>query len=220
VAEAMAAQNVEGEAPTGPAYRGALAYALQWAASDHADEPHARTPPSIALITDGPPTTCGSTLEDVASAASAAFRGTPRIRTYVIAVGQDAGGLHAIAEAGGTARAIPSGARDLDEAFERLSRSRILCDIPLEDALIGSPDLMRVEVRSRLVRTAPFAINPRVANAESCGTDGGWFFEPPDRPTMILMCPSTCAALIDAPAGEMSAGLRCDSAKGPLTPVH
>jgi hypothetical protein len=59
-----------------------------------------------------------------------------------------------------------------------------------------------------------------VANAESCGAGGGWFFEPPDKPTMLLMCPSTCAALIDAPAGTILAGLRCANAPGVPIPVR
>jgi hypothetical protein len=48
-----------------------------------------------------------------------------------------------------------------------------------------------------------------VASAESCGTEGGFFLEPPANPTMLLLCPSTCAAIIDAPAGEFLAGVPC-----------
>lgn len=47
---------------------------------------------------------------------------------------------------------------------------------------------------------------PKQANAESCGSVGGWFLEPPTNPTMIMLCPSTCADIVDAPAGQILAG--------------
>jgi hypothetical protein len=221
VASALAVQTLRGESPTGPAFDGALAYMLRWAASPPPpDELVSRTPPTVVLMTDGAPTACGSTVDGLAAAAAAAFRGTPRIRTFVLAIGSEARGLDPIAAAGGSHRAFASGPRDFEEAFDKIARTRIICDIPLGEAILGSPDLERIEIRSRLMSSAPFTGNRRVVNAESCGTEGGWFFEPPARPTMILICPSSCAALIDAPAGEVQARVPCSNAPPESTPAR
>jgi hypothetical protein len=146
--DAMAVQIPESESPTGPAFDATVGYMRQWAMTSHAPDLLARTPPSIVLVTDGPPTACGSTVEGVAVAAAAAFQGTPRMRTYVLAVGQEARGLDPIASGGGTARAISSGNGDLHEAFEKIARSRLICDIPFEPTFIGNPDVHRVEAVS------------------------------------------------------------------------
>ena len=213
VAPVMAAQTPGGEAPTGPAFDAASSYTRQWALSPPAPSwpggAPMRTPPAIVLITDGAPTACGSTVEGVAAAAAAAYRATPRIRTYVLAVGSEARGLDAIAAAGGTARAIPSGLRDLDAAMEKISRSSVVCDIPLEP-ILGSPATARVKVQVRLSNAEPYFFLDRVASADECGAGGGWFYEHTEKASTLRLCPTSCAAIIDAPAGRMLAGIPCE----------
>ena len=215
----MAAQTPGGEASTGPAFDAASTYARQWALSPPPPSlpggAPMGTPPAIVLVTDGAPTACGSTVDSVAAAAAAAYRATPRIRTYVLAVGSEARGLDTIAAAGGTARAIPSGPRDLDTAMDKVSRSRLVCDIPISDAFIGSAGLTQVKVRVRLAYTEPAFFLDRLASADDCGTQGGWFYEPPEKPTMLRICPTSCAAIIDAPAGQMLTGIPCDASPSP-----
>jgi hypothetical protein len=204
IINALARQSPGDETWTRPALEGALSYAFYWTVNTHpADDPASLLPPSVVLMTSAPPTGCGGTIGDLAAAAAASFRPSLRIRTHVVAIGPDAQGLDPVAVAGGTHRAHTL--RDFDEVLARIARARTICDMPF-DAPFDRPDISRLEVRARLSSSEPFAAIPKQADAESCGAAGGWFLEPPTAPTMIMLCPSTCAAIVDAPAGQVLAG--------------
>jgi hypothetical protein len=78
--------------------------------------------------------------------------------------------------------------------------------------LIGSPDVFRLQVRTSLKGPAGLTLSTRVADAESCGSSGGWFLEPPALPPMIMLCPWTCAAVVDATDGQIVAEWPCANA--------
>jgi hypothetical protein len=75
-----------------------------------------------------------------------------------------------------------------------------------------SPNVFRLQVRTSLKGPAGLTLSTRVANAEGCGSSGGWFLEPPALPTMIMLCPSTCAAVVDASDGQVVAEWPCANA--------
>lgn len=200
----MALQRPGDETWTRPALEGALSYAFYWTVNDHPDDPAPRVPPSVVLLTGALPTGCGGSVNDLANAAAASFRST-RVRTHVVAIGADAKGLDAVAVAGNTHRVYASPPIELDEIFTRIVRSRLVCDIPF-DLPLNPPDLSRLEVRVRLTAFEPLAAIPKRADPESCGPEGGWFLEPSTNPTMIMLCPASCAAVVDAPAGQAVAG--------------
>ncbi len=205
IIQAMAAQSPGGETWTRPALEGALSYAFYWTANTHpGDDPASLVAPSVVLLTGASPTGCGGTLDDLTNAAAASFRST-RIRTHVVTIGADAKGFEPVAVAGGTHRVLSSESVNLDEIFNRIARARIVCDIPF-DAPHNVPDVSRLEVRTRLNSAEPLAAIPKRPDGESCGAEGGWFLEPPAKPTMIMLCPATCAAVVDAPAGQAVAG--------------
>jgi hypothetical protein len=204
ISQAIAAQSPGNETWTRPALEGALSFAFYWTVNDHPGDPPARLPPSVVLLTAALPTGCGGTVDDLVHAAAASF-GSTRIRTHVVAIGADAHGLEPVAVAGGTHRVYVSPSGDLDEIFARIARSRLVCDVPFEPPF-NQPDVSRLEVRARLTNSEPMAVIPKRANPESCGAEGGWFLEPPANPTTLMLCPSTCAAIVDAPAGQVVAG--------------
>ena len=203
ISKAMAAQMPGDETWTRPALEGALSYSFYWTVNVNNGEPPSLMPPSVVLMTGALPTGCGGTVEHLALAAAASFGDSPRIRTHVIAVGADAKGLDPVATAGGTHRVYASQSLDLDEIFARIARARTICDIPFEPT--DRPNLARLEVRTRTSTTAPLVAIPRRPDPESCGSGDGWFLEPPTDPKMIMLCPSTCAAIVDAP-GQAVAG--------------
>jgi hypothetical protein len=205
LSDAMTGQMLGGEAPTGPALEGALAYARQWW-MDNPSTDGPQVPPSVVVITDGPPTACGSTVASAAAFAAAAFRATPRIRTYVVALGPDGSALEPIALAGGTQH-VYDGQRSLDEILERIVRSRVVCDMTF--SYLEAADVPRLQVRMSSAGTSPLRVVRQVANAESCGADGGWFLERPLHPTIAMLCPSTCADLVDEPAGNIVTEVSC-----------
>jgi len=211
ISTAMAAQSPADETWTRPALEGALSYSFYWTVNVNNGEPPSLMPPSLVLMTGAPPAGCGGTVEHLAAAAAASFGDSPRIRTHVVTVGADAKGLDPVATAGGTHRVYASQSGDLDEIFMRIARARTVCDIPFEPT--DRPNLARLEVRTRSSTTAPFVAVPRQPNPESCGAGDGWFLEPPTDPKMIMLCPSTCAAVVDAPgevvAGQVSSEMPC-----------
>ena len=206
LSDAMTAQTLGGEAPTGPALEGALDYARRWWMSNTSPTEGPQVPPSVVLMTDGPPTACGSTVASAAAIAAAAFRATPRIRTYVVALGSDGSALEPIALAGGTYH-VYDARRSVDDVIERIVRSRVVCDMTF--SYLDAAEVPRLQVRISSSGTSPLRVLPQVANAESCGADGGWFLERPLQPTIAMVCPSTCADLIDEPAGNIVTEVRC-----------
>jgi hypothetical protein len=45
----------------------------------------------------------------------------------------------------------------------------------------------------------------------ACGANGGWYYDDPQNPTQILVCPSTCATLQNDPAGAVDVVFGCDT---------
>ena len=92
-----------GESPTDAAIEGACDYVRDY----HAELPG--TKKIILLVTDGVPETpqsdCDPSIESASQAAAECLNGSPRIETYVLAVGQALDNLNAVASAGGTEHA-------------------------------------------------------------------------------------------------------------------
>jgi len=210
LSDAMTGQTLGGEAPTGPALGGALDYARQWWMDNTSTTEGPQVPPSVVLMTDGPPTACASTVASAAAIAATAFRATPRMRTYVVALGPDGSALEPIALAGGTHHVFDA-RQSVDDVLERIVRSRVVCDMTF--LYLEATDVPRLQVRMSSAGTSPLRVLPQVANAESCGADGGWFLERPLQPTIAMLCPSTCADLVDDPAGNIVTEVPCSGTR-------
>jgi hypothetical protein len=148
----------------------------------------------LVLVTDGEPTGC--TANDVATVTaevSAALASS--IRTFVIAIGTDAGTANQIASAGGTTTAymVTPGAnatQDVRGAFEAAYQDP--CAFRLPDAAGGSINWSEVNV---VVRSAaqPDTLVYNVGDEGGCSaTSGGWYLENPGSPTRVELCPTTC----------------------------
>ena len=205
ISKTLAAQSPGNETWTRPALEGSLSYALFWSTNPPSGETASLVPPSVVLVTGAQPTGCGGTVADLANAARASFRDPPHVRTHVVTIGPDATGFDVVAQSGGTHHAYSAQSLDLDEIFVRIGRTRRICDIPFYEPY-DHPDFARLEVRIRLFNGDPLVAIPRRTDLDGCGSEGGWFLEPPANPTMIMICPSTCAAIVDAPAGQILAG--------------
>lgn len=55
---------------------------------------------------------------------------------------------------------------------------------------------------------APF---PAVGTPAACGDDAAWYFDKPDAPTEILLCPASCDAVGSNRGGEMQIVFGCDT---------
>jgi hypothetical protein len=69
--------------------------------------------------------------------------------------------------------------------------SRIACDVaipPPGDGLVLDPNRVNVIVRTS---DGPVYL-PRRAGASACDERGGWYYDDPDMPTRVFLCPASC----------------------------
>ncbi|MEM1033401.1 MAG: hypothetical protein AAGN82_23910 [Myxococcota bacterium] len=174
--------------PTGVALAGAREYATAWAAANPTHLTY------ILFATDGDPTGCAGDAQNEAAQALAA---TPPVRTFVIGVGPELGFLNGVAQAGGTNQAflVDSGPNTTQQFLDALAdiRNTGACkvQIPLPDQ--GQPDfdLVNVTLVSAADPNARETVG-QVAGASACGTDDGWYYDDPQNPAFIELCPATC----------------------------
>ncbi|MES1178158.1 MAG: vWA domain-containing protein [Myxococcales bacterium] len=198
-----------GLTPTLPALQGALQHARQWATA------HPGRATSVVLVTDGFPTQCQSpvSINAIADVAREAHENAPYVRTFV--VGLAAGfNLDAIAQAGGTTAAYLVDESNIVESFSHtlsnISDSRLGCsyDIPAPpngSTLIDDDKVQLVYTPS----VGDVEEVPRLLSADACGRNpnGGWYFDDPNQPTKIAVCPCTCARFA---AGRVDLKLGCE----------
>jgi hypothetical protein len=183
--------------PTAAALRGAVQHMQAWGAA------HPGRQPAVALVTDGYPTECDpQDLPLIAQIAQAAYEGTPRVMTFV--VGFESGGsldnLGLIAKAGGTGDVVSIRAGDISRQFVQallgVTKSPLPCDFALPSGPNpGSPpDLGQVWVHHVPQPASTPTVIPHVSSLVGCAASGGgWYFDAPNTPTKVLVCPETCS---------------------------
>jgi hypothetical protein len=193
----LQAHRLNGGTPTRPALEGAVKYVSSWAAM-HRDRKSV-----IVLATDGEPSGCTqNSPADVAAVAAGALASPLAIQTFVIGVGRSLQSLNLIAQAGGTRQAYlvedANAAVAFSEALEQIRGVAAPCDflIPATGSQ-GKIDARKVNV----VYTPKGAAAPSLVaqtsdgRGDTCGPDGGWYYDNPSAPTTIKLCPTTCASL-------------------------
>jgi hypothetical protein len=207
--EALAAQAPGGETPTLPALQGAyeLARGLAQANPERAV--------AVLLATDDEPNVCASTLDKAAQVAKNARAGDPSIATFVIGVG-DLSKLDAVAEAGGTTKAFlvdGSGSSTKEQFVKALGAIRdalVLCSFPLPTAEGKAIDTEKVNVVLTPASGTEGQTVYKSADAAGCSADGlRWYYEPPETPAQITLCPSACAALKAQPGARVDLIFGC-----------
>jgi hypothetical protein len=185
---AIGNHNPDGDAtPTQPSIQGALAYAVAWALQNPTHLTY------LVYATDGEPTGCTyNTVAEAANLAQQAASGYPPVKTFVIGVGSLLSDLNQIAAAGGTAQAYLVDTANatqqfLDALVEIRANGMCMFTIPLPTE--GDPDFTRVNV----VLTDQTETIYNVGTEAACDpTTGGWYYDNPADPHMILLCPATC----------------------------
>jgi hypothetical protein len=209
--EALAAQTPGGETPTLPALQGAyeLAQGLATANPERAV--------AVLLATDDEPNVCASTLDKAAQVAKNARAGDPSIATFVIGVG-DLSKLDAVAEAGGTTKAFlvdGSGSSTKEQFVKALGAIRdalVVCSFPLPTAEGKAIDTEKVNVVLTPASGAEGQTVYKSADAAACAADGlRWYYEPPEAPAQITLCPSACAALKAQPGTRIDLIFGCET---------
>jgi hypothetical protein len=179
--------------PSQPAMEGAVTYATAWAQS------HQTHITLIVFATDGEPTNCSyNSVDGTAKAAAQAANGAPPVKTFVIGVGSELTSLNQIAQAGGTDQAfLVDTSNDVTQQFidalnEIRASGQCKFQIPVPEK--GEPDYDHVNVAlvdpndKKNTKTVLY-----VGSEPACDpVKGGWYYDDPDDPKMILLCPATC----------------------------
>lgn len=212
----------KGGTPTLPALQGAITYAKQVAAK-HPDEKSV-----VVLVTDGEPgfmingsfqAGCpDNDIEHVAAAASAAFKGTPSIPTYVIGVGPSLTNLNRIAAAGGTSAASMVSISDpaktattFQSTLEKIRGQVQSCDF----AIPPPPEGKVVDPMSVNVAYQAGTGEQILSYNKDCASGAGWRYDNASAPTRIQLCPTTCDAARTDAAGKLTLAFGCKT-KGDL----
>lgn len=178
--------------PTLPALEGAHRYAKAWAANNPG---HVTV---VILATDGEPNNCGAAVNNttnIAQAAADAYTTSPSIPTFVIGVGDKAGDLYSVAQAGGTTSPVYVSASNayagvLDALHE--IRNFVRCDFRIPTPTDGA-DLDYDRINLEIVKDGETKVIGRVATAAQCEPlKGGWYYNDPGEPSRIRLCQASC----------------------------
>lgn len=206
---AAAMDNVTpgGLTPTVPALQGAISYARSWAAAN----PGRAT--TVVLVTDGFPTQCDNAPEHISDAAKGGYDSAEHIRTFVIGVGDVAKfNLDNYARAGGTKKAYLTDAGDVTTTFVNALNNITNRALACEYQLPPPPDGMKLDTGKVQVVYTPSTGDseevPSISSLSDCARNpnGGWYYDSPDSPSKITVCPCTCARL---QAGRVDVRLGC-----------
>jgi uncharacterized protein YegL len=206
IVDALNKIMVSGGTPTRPALEGALQYARMW-------EMTKGRRIALALVTDGAPNECDSTVDNVAALARTAATGG--IFTFVVGVGLNLGSLNMVAMAGGTNMAILVDNGNADQFIAALKTiqtqaSRLACAYKIPPPTQGMLDPNKVNVTFNATGSAGMATTlPRVASRDQCGPMGGWYYDNPMNPTTVNLCDASCQLANSSAVAEVSLQFGC-----------
>ncbi len=207
LAAAMDEVTPGGLTPTVPALEGAVSYARSWAQ----DNPGRAT--LIVLVTDGFPTQCENDPGQISQAARAGYESPEHIRTFVIGVGDVAKfNLDNYARAGGSTKAFLTDAGDVTRTFVDALNNITNRGLACEYQLPPPPDGMKLDTGKVQVVYTPASGGaeevPSISSLAACSKNpnGGWYYDDPERPSKIKVCPCTCARF---QAGRVDVRLGC-----------
>jgi uncharacterized protein YegL len=196
----LATATVSGGTPMAPGLSGSVEALRSFIAADPMHQG------VVILVTDGQPSPCGS-VADVAAVAADGMTptgGRPSIRTFTVGMtGATFSALDQIATSGGTTKSFNVGAgvaaqRALLRAFDEIRAGVIACEytLPLPPPGEGILDLNKVDLEFNPGGNEPKESIRKVENAEACGAkSGGFYYDAPQTPTKIILCPASCAAV-------------------------
>ncbi len=206
---AMNDKTPAGYTPLVPALQGAIQYAKGWA------DDHPGIATVVVLVSDGFPTQCGGGPEGVANAAEEGYTTDPRIKTYVIGVGDVARfNLENYARAGGTVDPFLTDEANASESFVEallnITDSEIACEYEIPDPPdeMTQVDFDKVQIVYTPQGGDPEEV-PKVNSLGDCAMaeNGGYYYDNSTAPTRIYVCPCTCARF---QAGRVDVRLGCE----------
>jgi hypothetical protein len=206
-----------GMAGQGTPISAALGGALQWAAAQRAKTPNENS--VVVLVTDGEANGCVERIDQIAELAADALAANG-VRTYAIGLtGSQERDMDEIAEAGGTGQGIfvADGANTQQELLAALGaiRGAILdCDFPMPEPKPGlEVNPAQINVNYTAGGGGKSTLR-QVGDEAACTGAEGWYYDNAQNPTRILLCKSTCDAVVTDPMANLEILLGCDTLSG------
>jgi len=207
--EAVQSKTPSGQTPMFAALGGPEKSATPRAASSQAGDKTV-----VILVTDGEPNGCN---EDVAAIAGLAGDASATAGVLTYAIGMDGANktqLDQIAALGKTDAAIVIGKgkvnSELVAALKKIKKTQIACAFAMpQPADVGSsvdPGEVNVNYTSGIGALSTIG---QVPGASACGSGGGWYYDDPEAPTLITLCPSTCDEVQADPDAKIDILLGC-----------
>lgn len=200
-----------GNTPTSAALQGAVDHAKAWATA------HPGHVVVVVLATDGDPTSCNDDLAFINNIATTGLNGTPSVKTFVIGVGGSVGALNGIAAAGGTQQAFmidqdPDVQTAFLDALNQIQGASLPCSYLIPPPPMGETiDYGKINF-SYTPSGGTAQTVPRVDSAASCPANGlGWYYDDPNNPTSIVLCPSACSTISADLGGSVNIVVGCDT---------
>ncbi len=181
---------------------------------------------AVVLVTDGLPTDCTPTNDNVQQVAALAAAGPAAgIPVYVIGVdtpegaeiGTDANGianLNEVAEQGGTEAAFLIDTGDVDKTvadfvsvIEQIKESTFSCEMPLPEPPSGQTfDATKVNVAFKGETQTDMVYSP------DCTEQWGWHYDNEQNPTAIVLCDTACTSVksFSSTAGSVDIQFGCE----------
>jgi len=214
---AVDAQRMSGGTPLVQVMQGMIGYMRDWSKA------HLDRKPVLVLATDGiPDDTCTASnidpvnsLDNALALAKNAYEGEPSIPVFVIGVGEELTALNAIAEAGGTESAAviaTSGnvTQKFLEALDGIRRSALSCSYDIPPPKTGEIDYAAVNVTFSQGAGKPDTFF-YVDSADDCelSPERAWYYDAPNDPKQVVLCPQTCERVIAASDAKMDVAFGC-----------
>ncbi len=220
IADALAQQRMSGGTPMAPMLQGLLQYARGRA------EQYPERNQVIVLATDGiPDSTCTSevsgalpnTIENVVALAEQGLSDTPPVATFVIGVGSELGALDEIAQAGsGTDAFLVDTAENIEKSFldalAAIRKRALSCEKSVPEV---AENLVIAYDRVNVVFATDEGeeVFRNVADLDACENNprGSWYYDDPDDPQKIVLCPETCDKVQSVAEGAFNVVFGCDT---------
>jgi Mg-chelatase subunit ChlD len=214
--DSLSTTATTGLTPMHPAFVGTLGFCTSLAKKTPNEKVIA------VLVTDGSPTGCANSggtvtseiINKIAALAASGYADTPPIITFTIGLeGSKEAELKQIAQAGG-GEAFFIGSTNLEQELTQklllISGGTIACEYLVPESTSGTPaDPTKVNVSFFPGIGSPEDLL-KVDDPAYC-IPNGWYYDDPDNPTRIILCPETCSAAQGDPSAKIEILVGCET---------
>lgn len=189
----------------------ALAGAEKWAGNFAKNAPMQKV--IVVLMTDGDPNGCDEDVGDIAQLGADALAKHGVVTYAVGLLGSSQSTMDKIALEGGSKQAFMIGAgnaqADLLKAMKTIQGAAIACSFGMPKSNMPiDPNEVNVTYTNgaNMMKDAIGHVNSK---ADCAGVTGGWYYDDPQNPTKITLCPDTCKMVQADDKAEVSIEVGC-----------